>query len=117
MKSILLLGLALTLLSPTAPAGSASEREAGAGGNVVGTVLTRAGVAVPGAHVLLQVELPSGRLFSERTQTDANGHFGFRDVPPGPGCVKAGHPRVGRDHVRVDVQRGQTSRVQLVLHR
>lgn len=117
MKHLLLLGLALTLLSSTAPAGLASDQTAGTTGTVVGTVLTPAGHAVPNAQVLLDVQLPSGRTYSARTQTDAHGHFGFRDVPPGHGLIRAGHPRGGRGHARVDVQAGVTSRVQIVLHR
>lgn len=113
MKHLLLLGLFLTLLSPAAPAGLA----AAAGGTVTGGVLTRAGHTVPDAFVQIEVNLPSGRVYTARARSDAQGQFAFRDVPPGTGVVRAGHPRVGRGHARVDVRSGQTSSVQIVLRR
>ena len=117
MKHLLLLGLFLTLLSSSAPAGTAAGRDALAGGTVTGAVLARTGATVPDAYVQIELNLPSGRVYTARTRSDAAGQFAFRDVPPGAGVVRAGHPRVGRGSARVSVRSGQVSSVQVVLHR
>lgn len=62
-----------------------------AGGSIEGTVFWgETEERVVGAHVELWIPGDDGQLHKIReTQTNENGRFGFGEVPPGPGVVKA----------------------------
>jgi iron complex outermembrane receptor protein len=84
---------------------AAAER---ASGRLVGSVKTENGVPIAGAAVEL-VEL------RRRVRTDAEGAFGFDDVPAGPYLVSVQTPRFGQAVRRVEVAADGETRAEIVL--
>ncbi len=112
MKKFLILFLAATLAVIAAPSLDATASNTG---GLAGIVVDTAGNPVPRAAVRVEIMTPSGQVFTARTETDRQGHFGFRRLPAGPGVVKAGKRGVGRGAVRGAIIPGQVVRARIVL--
>lgn len=97
-------------VDPTGPVDPDSMRF----GSIRGGVVDENGHAVEGAVVRL-IHARTGRVVA-RTETDEDGHFGFRHVRVGHYGVKAAKRDVGRGAARTVVRQNETSRVRITLH-
>jgi outer membrane receptor protein involved in Fe transport len=107
LSALMMAFVLLSALSPFADVRAQQSR-----GGVTGVVTDTNGAVVSRAKVAI---ITSQQALLGMTQTDANGHFQFADVPAGDYVLLVSRPDFSRRRMAVEVAAGETANVQVSL--
>jgi len=114
MRKVSIFGAVIGLMLTLAPDTQALGHDTRAGA-VVGIVTTATGRPVPDAVVIVHGTTIAGRTITVRTQTNAEGKFGWRHFPAGRYVAGSSVDRLGAGRTQFGVRPGHLSRVHIVL--